>query len=66
MPADEARTALGGDTFADQVLRDRATAQSLGITSVPFVVLDGRLGVAGAQSVEGYERALRAALEEGS
>ena len=66
VPADEARTALHGDAFAAEVTRDRQTAQSLGITSVPFVVLDGRLGVAGAQSLQDYERALRTALGEQS
>jgi predicted DsbA family dithiol-disulfide isomerase len=40
---------LAGDEFGDEVRADEARAVELGSTGVPFFVLDGRLGVPGAQ-----------------
>lgn len=40
---------LASDAYADAVRRDEATAHQLGISGVPFFVLDRRLGVSGAQ-----------------
>ena len=45
----EAREMLDGDRYAAEVRTDEALARELGISSVPFFVLDGRLGVSGAQ-----------------
>jgi predicted DsbA family dithiol-disulfide isomerase len=45
----EARDALAGDAFAAEVRADERRAADLGITSVPFFVVDGKLGVSGAQ-----------------
>jgi predicted DsbA family dithiol-disulfide isomerase len=47
---DEARAVLEGDAFADDVRADEQRAAELGITSVPFFVVDDTFGVAGAQS----------------
>jgi predicted DsbA family dithiol-disulfide isomerase len=54
------RAMLASDRHAAAVRDDEARARRLGITSVPFFVLDGRLGVSGAQPPE----VLRAALQE--
>lgn len=43
---------LAGDAYASEVRADLATARAYQITGVPFFVVDGRLGVPGAQPVE--------------
>ena len=48
----EAAAALRDERYAASVGRDLDAAQQLGITGVPFFVVDGRLGVSGAQSPE--------------
>lgn len=60
LDGEEARTMLEGDAFSDAVRADEQRAAMLGISSVPFFVIDGRYGVAGAQSPE----VLLQALEE--
>ena len=52
LDAGEARAVLAGDRYADAVRADERRAAELGITSVPFFVVDGSLGVAGAQPPE--------------
>ena len=56
-------TVLAADTHADAVRRDEAQAAELGISGVPFFVLDGRYGISGAQSSEVLLGALRQAWE---
>lgn len=46
------RETLAGDRFADAVRADESLARQLGITGVPFFVIDRRLGVSGAQPAE--------------
>ncbi len=58
-----ART-LDGDEFAAEVAASQREAARLGIRGVPFVVLDDRLAISGAQPAELFDRALRAALDE--
>lgn len=53
-----ARAVLESELHADQVRADQAEAAALGATGVPFVVLDRRLGVSGAQPVEVFRTAL--------
>jgi predicted DsbA family dithiol-disulfide isomerase len=48
----EVRDMLESDRFAAEVRDDELTATRLGISGVPFFVLDRRLGVSGAQPVE--------------
>ncbi len=64
VPADQVREVLAGDRFGAEVREDEELARRLGITGVPFLVLDERLAVAGAQGLEVYQRALAMALEE--
>jgi predicted DsbA family dithiol-disulfide isomerase len=60
LAADEVRAMLASDRFAREVREDESIAANFGINGVPFFVLDRRLGVSGAQSVE----VLLGALEE--
>lgn len=52
---------LAGDTFSDAVREDEAAATELGVTGVPFFLIDGAFAVAGAQPTELFERVLRRA-----
>jgi predicted DsbA family dithiol-disulfide isomerase len=63
LDADDVRAVLSSDRFAIEVRKDEERARELGITGVPFFVLDGRLGVSGAQPTEVLLRALTQAWE---
>jgi len=63
LPADDVRRVLAGDEFTQDVRADEAAARQIGITGVPFFVLDERLAVSGAQPVEMFERALTQAWQ---
>ena len=52
LDADEVRGVLAGDAYADAVRADEAQAYDYGISGVPFFVLDGRVGVSGAQPAD--------------
>jgi predicted DsbA family dithiol-disulfide isomerase len=62
----EAREVLAGDSYAQDVRADEAQARALGITGVPFVVLDGKYGVSGAQAAQTFTAALTQAWTERS
>ena len=49
LPEAEARAMLAGDRFRDEVEASQRLAAQIGVSGVPFVVVDGRLGVSGAQ-----------------
>ncbi len=57
----ESRRVLAGQDYADDVRADERAAQEIGVTGVPFFVLDGRYAVPGAQSVETMVSALEQA-----
>jgi predicted DsbA family dithiol-disulfide isomerase len=57
------RAVLDSAAYADEVRTDEKRAREIGISGVPFVVVDGRLAVAGAQPAELFERALTQAWE---
>jgi predicted DsbA family dithiol-disulfide isomerase len=61
---EEARAALDGDAYAAEVRADEREAAELGITGVPFFVLDRRYGVSGAQPPELMLQALHQAWKE--
>ncbi len=50
----DVRFMLQGDDYADAVREDLAEAARLGISGVPFFVLDGKYGVSGAQPAEAF------------
>jgi len=55
---DDVQRVLDGDEYSDGVTADSNEARALGVTGVPFFVLDGRLGVSGAQPVEFFTEVL--------
>ena len=61
---DKTRAVLEHDTYADAVQADIDQARSYGIQGVPFYVIDGRYGVAGAQHPETFTAALRQVAAE--
>ncbi len=61
LAAEEVAETLAGDAFAEDVRADELQAQRLGISGVPFFVIDGRLGVEGAQPETLLVEALRQA-----
>jgi len=55
---DDVQRVLDDDEYSDGVTADSNEARALGVTGVPFFVLDGRLGVSGAQPVEVFAEVL--------
>lgn len=60
----QAREVLTSRRYAAQVLADGRAAQKLGVSGVPFVLIDEKYGVSGAQSVEVFVEALDTAWSE--
>jgi predicted DsbA family dithiol-disulfide isomerase len=58
---EEARSALEGTEYAEEVRADERRAAELGISGVPFFVVGGRYGVSGAQSSEAFLQVLQRA-----
>ncbi len=59
-----AAAALADGAYAQEVRADEEQAQRYGIRGVPFLVLDGRYGLSGAQPADAYLQALEQAWEE--
>jgi predicted DsbA family dithiol-disulfide isomerase len=55
---------LDSDRYAAEVRADEQMARDLGITGVPFFVIDDRYGISGAQSADFFLSALEAAWRE--
>ena len=64
LAADDVRRVLATDAFTHAVRADEEEARRFSIHAVPFFVLGGRYGIAGAQPVEVLHEALSRALEE--
>jgi len=62
LSADELRDLLVSDRYAEEVRQDERTAASIGISAVPFFVVDRKFGASGAQPPD----ALLALLRKGS
>ena len=60
----DARDVLQRDGYVSAVEADVREARSLGVTGVPFFVLNGRYGVSGAQATEVFAEALAHAWDE--
>jgi predicted DsbA family dithiol-disulfide isomerase len=58
------RAMLDGHAYEADVRGSQREAQRLGVQGVPFIVLENRLAISGAQPAELFDRALVAALEE--
>ena len=55
---------LKGDADREEVQADIASAQSLGVTGVPFFIIDGRFALPGAQPPDVLRRAIARAVEK--
>jgi predicted DsbA family dithiol-disulfide isomerase len=66
LDAEEARQVLTEGIYVDEVRADEAQAQAMGITGVPFFVVDGKYGVSGAQPSELLLQVLNRAQDERS
>lgn len=62
--ADRAQEVLASDEFASEVRAEEREADRLGITGVPFFVIDRRYGISGAQASDLLLQALRRAWQE--
>ncbi|GAB2562846.1 DsbA family oxidoreductase [Gracilibacillus alcaliphilus] len=51
------------ESYAEAVRQDQAEAQSLGITGVPFFVINHKYAISGAQSVETFMQAIEKVAE---
>jgi predicted DsbA family dithiol-disulfide isomerase len=60
----EVRDALGDHRYQAQVVEDGRAAQALGASGVPFVVVDQRYAVSGAQPIETFRQAIERARAE--
>lgn len=61
IPGADVDDVLTGDRYAGAVAADIAQARAYGISGVPFFVIDGSLGVSGAQPPDVLNRVLRQA-----
>jgi predicted DsbA family dithiol-disulfide isomerase len=64
LPQDEAAAVLESDTYATEVRAEEDLALDLGISAVPFFVIDRTFGVPGAQPPDVILRALQRAFEK--
>ena len=61
LPEAEIAELFSTDKYAEDVRGDIAEARMIGVTGVPFFVIDRTYGVSGAQSAETFLHALRTA-----
>ncbi|WP_354148305.1 DsbA family oxidoreductase [Arthrobacter sp. 754] len=62
--ADEVAALFATDKYADDVRADFAEARALGISGVPFFVIDRKFGLSGAQPAETFTAALNQAWQD--
>lgn len=62
-PAETAEV-LASDKYSDAVRADGVRARELGVSGVPFFVLDNKYGISGAQPSEVFEQALSQVWKE--
>jgi predicted DsbA family dithiol-disulfide isomerase len=62
--AERAAEVLDGDAYAGEVHADEAEAMEIGISGVPFFVIDRTFGVSGAQPAETLRQALARAWDK--
>jgi predicted DsbA family dithiol-disulfide isomerase len=64
LDAHKVRQVLEDGTFAEEVREEEALGHELGISGVPFFVIDGRYGLSGAQPPHHLAKALATAWRE--
>lgn len=60
----EVGAVLAGDRYAAEVRADELRANQLGITGVPFFLIEGKFAIPGAQSVERFGQGLERAWDK--
>jgi predicted DsbA family dithiol-disulfide isomerase len=60
----EVRDMLNSDAYGDDVRKDSAAGEQVGLTGVPFFVIDNKYGISGAQQTELFLKVLKQAYEE--
>ena len=61
LPKDRIAAVIAGDEFGDAVREDRRSALDLGVTGVPFTLLNRRFGIPGAVGPRQYSEAIEEA-----
>lgn len=64
LPAADVRKVLESDAFTEEVRRDVDEARQIGVTGVPFFVMDRKYAVSGAQETQVFLKALEKAYGE--
>ncbi|NQD90300.1 DsbA family oxidoreductase, partial [Paenarthrobacter sp. CM16] len=64
LPAGEVAELFTSDKYADEVTQDINEARAIGVTGVPFFVIDRKYGISGAQPAELFGQALNQAWQE--
>ena len=64
LPANEVEELFTTDKYSDEVRFDFQEAQGLGISGVPFFVIDRKFGLSGAQPTETFTAALNQAWQD--
>lgn len=64
LSAVEINEALDTDKYADEVRQDFADARAIGVTGVPFFVIDRKYGISGAQPADVFSQAIEQAWQE--
>jgi predicted DsbA family dithiol-disulfide isomerase len=62
LDADEVRAALDSEDYGEAVERDITRARMLGVTGVPFFLIEEKYGVSGAQSADAFAGAFEQVL----
>lgn len=62
--AGQARAALTGERYLSAVRADEAEARRLGISGVPFALIDGKWAIPGAQETNVFTAALQQILQQ--
>ncbi|MGI2033867.1 DsbA family oxidoreductase [Rhizobium panacihumi] len=55
---EEINAALSSNVIDDQIAADQQTAMEIGVTGVPFFVIDGKVALSGAQPRQVFDQAL--------
>lgn len=63
LPQTEVDALLTGDAYGDEVARDMAEARRMGVSGVPFFLVDGKYSISGAQPVGIMASTLKKAWE---
>ena len=60
---EEARKVLESDAFAEEVRTDEMASRALGVTGVPFFLIDGKTAIPGAMSEDAFKHTIKKALD---